>query len=65
MAHHSSEDSAWAHARAVPNAKNNTICLHCNKLIKRVVLLDLSIILLGLGVKLNHVKRFHLILGFK
>ncbi|XP_075658935.1 uncharacterized protein LOC142628782 [Castanea sativa] len=29
-----SEDPAWAHARAVPNAKNNTICLHCNKLIK-------------------------------
>ncbi|XP_075663084.1 uncharacterized protein LOC142632594 [Castanea sativa] len=29
-----SEDPAWAHSRAVPNAKNNTICLHCNKLIK-------------------------------
>nr|POE46254.1 hypothetical protein CFP56_54117 [Quercus suber] len=29
-----SEDPAWAHARAVPNAKNNTIYLHCNKLIK-------------------------------
>ena len=29
-----SEDAAWAYARAVPNAKNNTICLHCNKLIK-------------------------------
>ncbi|XP_075663956.1 uncharacterized protein LOC142633596 [Castanea sativa] len=29
-----SEDPAWAHARAVPNAKNNTICLYCNKLIK-------------------------------
>ena len=24
-----SEDPAWAHACAVPNAKNNTICLHC------------------------------------
>ncbi|KAL4633086.1 hypothetical protein ACB092_04G095800 [Castanea dentata] len=33
--HHSSaEDPAWAHARAVPTAKNNTICFHCNKLIK-------------------------------
>ena len=30
-----SEDPACAHARVVPNAKNNTICLHCNKLIKR------------------------------
>ena len=29
-----SEDPAWAHARAVPNAKNNSICLHCHKLIK-------------------------------
>ncbi|KAL4651026.1 hypothetical protein ACB092_01G128800 [Castanea dentata] len=25
---------AWAHAHAVPNAKNNIICLHCHKLIK-------------------------------
>ena len=29
-----SEDPAWAYAHAVPNAKNNAICLHCNKLIK-------------------------------
>ncbi|XP_075654755.1 uncharacterized protein LOC142624914 [Castanea sativa] len=34
LPHARSEDPAWAHARAVPNAKNNTICLHCNKLIK-------------------------------
>ena len=26
-----SEDPAWAYAHGVPNAKNNTICLHCNK----------------------------------
>ena len=29
-----SEDPACAHARVVPEAKNNTICLYCNKLIK-------------------------------
>ena len=29
-----SEDPAWAYAHGVPNAKNNTICLHCNKFIK-------------------------------
>uniref|UniRef100_A0A2N9ILE4 BED-type domain-containing protein n=1 Tax=Fagus sylvatica TaxID=28930 RepID=A0A2N9ILE4_FAGSY len=29
-----SEDLAWAHACVVPEAKNNTICLYCNKLIK-------------------------------
>ena len=29
-----SDDPAWAHARVVPEARNNTICLYCNKLIK-------------------------------
>ena len=29
-----SKDPTWAHARVVPEAKNNTICLYCNKLIK-------------------------------
>jgi hypothetical protein len=29
-----SKDLAWAHACVVPEAKNNTICLYCNKLIK-------------------------------
>jgi hypothetical protein len=29
-----SKDPAWAHACVVPEAKNNTICLYCNKLIK-------------------------------
>ena len=29
-----SENPTWAHARVVPEAKNNTICLNCNKLIK-------------------------------
>ena len=29
-----SNDPAWAHARVVPEARNNTICLYCNKLIK-------------------------------
>ena len=29
-----SEDPAWAHARVVPEVRNNTICLYCNKLIK-------------------------------
>ena len=30
-----SMDPAWAHALTVPIAKNNTICLYCNKLTKR------------------------------
>ena len=29
-----SDDPAWAHARVVPEVRNNTICLYCNKLIK-------------------------------
>ncbi|KAG6631013.1 hypothetical protein CIPAW_13G061100 [Carya illinoinensis] len=29
-----SEDPAWAHARAVPGARNNTECLYCNKVIR-------------------------------
>ena len=29
-----SEDPAWAHARAVPGARNNTECLYCNKFIR-------------------------------
>ncbi|XP_035540211.1 uncharacterized protein LOC118344202 [Juglans regia] len=29
-----SEDPAWAHARAVPGARNNTECLYCNKIIR-------------------------------
>ena len=29
-----SDDPAWAHARVVPEARNNIICLYCNKLIK-------------------------------
>ena len=29
-----SDDPTWAHARVVPKARNNTICLYCNKLIK-------------------------------
>jgi hypothetical protein len=33
-AHARSEDPAWAHALIVPESKNNTICLYCNKLIK-------------------------------
>ena len=28
-----SDDPAWAHARVVPEARNNTIYLYCNKLI--------------------------------
>ncbi|XP_040995981.1 uncharacterized protein LOC121242146 [Juglans microcarpa x Juglans regia] len=28
------EDPAWAHARAVPGARNNTECLYCNKVIR-------------------------------
>jgi hypothetical protein len=30
-----SDDPAWAHAHTVSEARNNTICLYCNKLIKR------------------------------
>ncbi|XP_042974622.1 uncharacterized protein LOC122306256 [Carya illinoinensis] len=29
-----SEDPTWAHARAVPGARNNTECLYCNKIIR-------------------------------
>ncbi|KAF5465623.1 hypothetical protein F2P56_015608 [Juglans regia] len=29
-----SEDPAWAHARVVPGARNNTECVYCNKLIR-------------------------------
>jgi hypothetical protein len=60
-----SDDPAWAHARVVPEARNNTICLYCNKLIKGGGITRLKYILLGLGVKLNRVKVHLMMLNGK
>ena len=47
-AHARSEDPAWAHALVVPESKNNTICLYCNKLIKRGGIIRLKYHLAGI-----------------
>ena len=52
-----SEDLAWAYAHAVPNAKNNTICLHCNKLIKRDGITRLKYHLAGIRGQIEPCKK--------
>ena len=39
-----SEDPAWAYGRAVSDARNNTQCTFCGKMIRGEELLGLSII---------------------
>ena len=52
-----SEDLTWAYAHAVPNAKNNTICLHCNKLIKRDGITRLKYHLAGIRGQVEPCKK--------
>ncbi|XP_030945732.1 uncharacterized protein LOC115970212 [Quercus lobata] len=53
----SSDDPAWAHARVVPNAKNNTISLHCNKLIKGGGITRLKYHLVGIRGQVEPCKK--------
>ena len=46
-----------AHARVVPNAKNNTICLHCNKLIKGGGITRLKYHLVGIRGQVEPCKK--------
>ena len=54
-----SEDPTWAHARVVPEAKNNIICLYCNKLIKGGGITRLKYHLAGIRGQVEPCKSAH------
>ncbi|XP_042984801.1 uncharacterized protein LOC122313688 [Carya illinoinensis] len=52
-----SEDPAWAHARVVPGARNNTECLYCNKVIRGGRITRLKYHLVGIPGNVEACKK--------